>query len=346
MATITPINGKFRALVRLKGHKPLSKYCATREEAAAWAARVERELRQGARLQRGEALTVAAAIVIFRKERADAGIPVAPESNPHYMLEHLSDDLGPEPIAALVPLRLKQWAQERARQGAGAYTVNMELSQLGTVLRAVASILNVQLPDVVGQARPLLHQFQLIGGGRRRTRRPEGDELDRVLEWFATHRPHQRDAVLAAALSGLRRGEVCRVLRSDLDDKRKTVLVRSRKHPRRKERRDEVVPLFGDAWSLFKGQPAVEGDDRVFPLHPQTLTKSFTDCCRELGIPDLHLHDLRREANNRLREVAGFDREERKAVLGHLSDTAHEHYMAIRPADLHAKFDKAVRRKK
>ena len=74
-------------------------------------------------------------------------------------------------MEALTPARLVQWASKRKTEGAGPYTVNMELSCLGTTLRHVASFLNMQLPDVSGQARPLLLHLQLIGGGARRARR-------------------------------------------------------------------------------------------------------------------------------------------------------------------------------
>ena len=341
MASIVQVGERFRAQVRIKGHRPVSKYCDTADEAAAWAKATEKYLRANGSPQRSGRLTVAGAVEIYRRVRLDSGRPVAPESNQHYMLEHLAADLGPEIVAQIAPRRLTTWAQERARQGAGPFTVNMELSALGTVLRTVAAFENLQLPDVVGQARPLLHHLQLIGGGNRRTRRPIGDEFERVLEWFEEHRPQYRDAVELAALSGIRRGELVRLRWADVDAKRKTVLVRDRKHPRRQARHDDHVPLFGDAWAVLTRQP--RDGELIFPIHPQTLTKAFTDCCRELGIPNLHFHDLRREANHRLREW--LDREERKAVLGHRSDKAHDHYLALTPEELHAKYRKARRRK-
>lgn len=338
MASFAEINGRVRALVRLKGHPAMSKYCATRAEAEAWAAATEKALRGGRRQAAAETLAVATAIRIYRRMRLDSGRPIAPEANQHYMLEHLAADLGPEPVRELTPRRLATWAQERARQGAGPFTVNMELSALGTVLRHVAAFENLQLPDVVGQARPLLHHLQLIGGGTRRTRRPVGDELERILEWFAVHRPGQRDAVELAALTGLRRGEVCKLLWTDLDRERRAVLVRKRKHPRQAVARDEYVPLFGQALDVIVRQP--RAGDRIFPIHPQTLTKSFTDCCRACGVPGLHLHDLRRGANHMLREIGGLNREERKAVLGHLSDRSHDHYLALTPEELHAAYSR------
>ncbi|MFO1295112.1 MAG: hypothetical protein U1F25_00545 [Rubrivivax sp.] len=57
----------------------------------------------------------------------------------------------------------------------------MELSQLGTVLRHTSSFLQINVPDIVGSARPLLRYGQLITGGARRSRRPTQDELESLL---------------------------------------------------------------------------------------------------------------------------------------------------------------------
>jgi integrase len=134
------------------------------------------------------------------------------------MLDHLAQDIGGEKVSNLTPARLAKWAAERKEQGAGPFTVNMELSALGTLLRHTASFLNVQLPDVVGAARPLLHHLQLIGAGSRRTRRPNEDELAAVLKHVEERDPIVADAMRVAAITGLRRGEVVRKLRwADVD---------------------------------------------------------------------------------------------------------------------------------
>lgn len=274
----------------------------------------------------------------YRRIRLEMGRPVEPESNTHYMLEHLDEDLGAEVVADLKPDRLAKWARYRTEQGAGGYTVNMELSQLGTVLRHTASFLQLSLPDVVGTARPVLHYLQLISGGKRRARRATDDELARVLEYLDRRNRIVADAVRVAAITGMRRGELARIAWGDLDAKRRAVLVRQRKHPRRIEARDEWVPLLGEAWEVVMRQPRTEGEPRIFPVSLETLTDNFTAATRALGIPNLHLHDMRRNATSKLREL-GFDQHERKAIVGHRRDETHEIYIAITPESLHEKYD-------
>jgi integrase len=337
MASILPIKGRWRAQVRRKGHT-LARTFDSKREAEAWARDVESGIDQGRRVALTDAVTVGHLITEFRRIRLEARRPVQPETNTHYMLEHLAEDIGQERVADLTPTRLAAWARYRHEQGAGGYTVNMELSQLGTVIRHTASFLGLRLADVVGNARPQLHYLQLISGGKRRTRRPTEDELARLVDGLEERDPRKADAIRVAAITGLRRGELARILWTDLDRKGRAVLVRARKHPRRVEARDEWVPLLGEAWSIVQRQPRT--DERIFPVSREALTDSVTEVTRSLGIPDLHLHDLRREATSRLREL-GFDQHERKAVTGHRSDEAHDIYVAVKPESLHAKFDAA-----
>jgi len=333
VASILRIGSRWRAQIRTAGAKSISRTFDTEAEARAWAARMS-----GAQPDAGKEILLAELLDEYRRMRASLGRPVLPETNTHYMLNHLAEDLGAERVVDLTPKRLAAWALARSKEGAGGYTVNMELSALGTALRHTASFLGLQLPDVVGAARPLLHYGQLIGGGRKRTRRPTEDEQSRLLAWLDERWPVVADAVRVAAITGMRRGELARIAWADIDSSKRAVLVRQRKHPRRVEARDEWVPLLGESWAVVQRQP--RGDVRIFPVSPEKLTDSVTAGVRALGIPDLHLHDFRRQANSALREL-GFDDDARRAVLGHASKEMNSRYVAIQVEDLHQAFDAA-----
>lgn len=338
MASITRVGERWRAQVRRAGHKSAAKTFDTRKEAEAWARKVETGIDAGKPVVSAD-MTVAELLGAYRRARMELARPILPETNTHYMLSHLDEDLGTVPVAELTPQRLVKWARMRQEQGAGGYTVNMELSALGTAIRHTASFLNVVLPDVVGAARPLLHYGQLIGGGNRRTRNPTGDELDTLIGWLTENRtPVVVDAVRVAAITAMRRGEICRIAWADLDEVRKAVLVRKRKHPRVTQARDEWVPLLGDAWAIVQRQD--RSYPTIFPISPESLTDSVTAGVRALGIPDLRLHDLRRHATSKLREL-GFDADARKAITGHRSDEIHSRYVAVTVEQLHAQFDAA-----
>lgn len=163
MASIIQVKGRWRAQVRRAGYKTATKTFDTKRDAEAWARRIETALDQQKPALLAESMMVSTMVQEYRRMRADLGRPIAPESNTHYMLQHLVEDLGDDRINDLTPKRLATWARVRSEQGAGGYTINMELSALGTAIRHTASFMGLQLPDVVGAARPLLHYGQLGG---------------------------------------------------------------------------------------------------------------------------------------------------------------------------------------
>jgi integrase len=337
MASVLQIGDRWRAQIRRPGRKSISKTFDTKREAEQWARRTESAMDEQQTALVTADITVRELIGEFRRMRDELARPIDPTSNTHYMLEHLVEDLGGERVKDLTSDRLVRWARERKKQGAGGYTVNMELSQLGTVIRHTAGFLRVVLPDVVGAARPLLTYGQLISGGTKRTRRPTADELAALLPWLDKRNPVIGAAVRVAVITGMRRGEIARIQWGDIDEARKAVLVRKRKHPRAVEAKDEWVPLLGAAWTIVKAQPQ-SLDGRIFPVSREALSDAVTAGTQALGIPDLHLHDMRREATSTLREM-GFDREARKAITGHKSDEAHDIYIAVTLESLHQQYD-------
>lgn len=342
MASIIKIGEKWRAQVRRRNHKPETRTFRTKREADEWARGLEARMDAGAVPKSAALLKVADLIDDYRRMRDEGGRAIEPTTNTHYMLEHLRDDLGHESVTALTPARLVQWASARKAEGAGPYTINMELAALGTALRHTASFLNLQLPDVTGQARPVLLHLQLIGGGVRRTRRPSEDELSAVLAYVEARDKVAADAMRVAAITGLRRSElVSKLLWSELDEGKRAAMIRQRKHPRRVLARDEWVPMLGEAWAIVQRQARTDPKGRVFPVSPEKITDLFTAACKECGIPDLRLHDLRHLASSRLQEL-GFDDVERMAITGHKSVAMNARYTHPTPEHLHAKFDEAT----
>lgn len=330
MASISFVEGKWRALIRRKGFKDISKRFDTKAKAAAWARDIEGQILAGAIPQViASKETIAQLIQKYRQLRAYTR-PILDTTTEHYTLKQLTRSLGPIVAAAMTVDDLLGWAQQRRDEGAGPYTINCDLSKLGTVIRYAGN----GLPDVIGAARPKLAYLGLIGGGGLRERRPTEDELQRVLAWMASEKGQiYADAALFAAITAMRRGEVCRIAWADLDEAKKMVLIRDRKDPRQKVGNDQWVPLLGDSWAIVKRQPVTE-DPRIFPLHIQTVSKYFTEACKALGIPDLHLHDLRHEGISAMFE-RGFDIAHVAVVSGHRDWRHLKRYTQIKPESLH-----------
>lgn len=335
MASIIQINGKWRALIRRKGHPSYCQTFPTKAQAQTWARGIEADIDRGQvlapRTVVGRVVLVSDLIDTYRKLRAK-NRPVDDDTTEHYMLKALQRGLGSLDVSRLSADDLVAYAQARAEEGAGPYTVNMDISKLGTVLRLAGVAMKLVLPDVVGQARPMLTHFGLIGSGGKRERRPTEDEMQRLLEWLDANKgPLYADVVRFAVATAMRRGEIVRLRWADVDETKRLVLVRDRKDPRKKIGNDQWVPLLGEAWTLVQAQPR---GDVIWPLHEQTISKYFKEACDALAIPDLHFHDLRHDGISRLFEQ-GFDIPRVALVSGHKSWSNLKRYTNLKPEDLH-----------
>lgn len=338
MASILKIGESWRALVRRKGCPSYCKTFRTKAQAEAWARRIEADIDAGrspaAAAVMGRALLMSAVIEAYRDLRARSR-PISDSSNEHYMLRHLDAGLGQLDAMRLSPTDLAGYCAARADEGAGPYTLNMEMSKLGTAMRYASAVLKIELPSAVAQARPLLHHLRLIGGGGVRERRPTEDELTALVQHLGQHVGEvYADVVRFAVHTAMRRGEIARLLWADVDETKRLVLVRDRKDPRRKAGNDQWVPLLGSAWTVLQAQPRQAGEPRIWPVHEQTLSKYFKAACDALSIPDLHFHDLRHEGTSRLFED-GYLIQEVAMVTGHRDWRHLRRYTNLRPEDLH-----------
>lgn len=337
MASIIQINGRWRAQVRRKGYPTFTETFGVKVQAEAWARKIEAQIDAGkrpdGRAVLGRAYLVSDAVVDYRRLR-ESTRPVSDSSNEHYTLNRLASHLGHLDVFALSVDDLVGFARLRDEDGAGPYTINMDIGKLGTVLRLVSGVKHLNLPDVVQQARPVLNHLGLIGSGGKRERRPDDDELSRLLTWLLENKGKKyADTVLFAVLTALRRAEVCRVVWEDVDPGRKLLLVRDRKHPRQKKANDEWIPMLHGAWELMHDQPTRSG--KIFPVHPQTISKYFREACKALSIPDLQLRDMRHEGVSRLFEY-GYAIQEVALVSGHKKWETMKRYTQLKPEDLHS----------
>lgn len=330
MASISFVEGKWRVLIRRKGHNPISKRFDTKAKAQAWARDIEGQIISGATAATAASkATIADLIKQYIRLRSGTR-PILDTSTEHYTLKQLSRSLGDRVASELTVDDLLGWAQMRKDEGAGPFTINGDLSKLGTVLRYTDA---TALP-VLANARPKLNYLRLIGGGGVRERRPEPEESTLILEWLAKEKGQKyADFAQFAAITAMRRGEICRILWDDIDHQKKMVLIRNRKDPRKKTGNDQWIPLLGQSWDLMMRQPKT--DTRIFPIHPQTISKYFTEACKTLGIPDLHLHDLRHDGISAMFE-SGFAIQEVALVSGHKSWDMLRRYTNLKPESLHS----------
>jgi integrase len=313
----------------------------SKPQARAWAAALEAEWETRAMTPERPSHTVA---TVIRKylERLD-GLQSVGRTRRAVLAAAARSELGAKTAADVAAADLICYAEQRRAAGAGPATVLIDYSCLRTLFAEAKPLLGLALDDTAFRdARPLLVKLGLIALPARRKRRPLDVELDRLLAHFRKRSQHvaallpMADIVEFAVYTCLRQGEICRVTWADLDETRRTLIVRNRKAPQGKEGNDQEIPLLGPALAVALRQP--RDSARIFPYDPRSVSAAFTRVCAALGIEDLHFHDLRREGASRLLEM-GYTIPEVATVTGHRDlNILWRVYSQITPEHLHEKY--------
>ena len=332
----------YRAEVRLhEGKKVVARQAKTftkKAEAVRWMQRAEGLLEAAL----PPTLTVGQLLTEYR-DRLDQLKPMG-RTRREVVANLLTRPIAEKQASALADTDLIQFCSDRKAEGAGPATVVLDIGILGQAYREAKPLLGIDLDDAVFRAvKPLLYKLGLISRSRSRSRRPESQELEQLLSAFRLRQSHRSslipmaDCVEFLVYSCMRLSEMTGLLWDDVDEQAKTVVVRDRKHPSKKEGNNQTVPLLGPAWLILERQPRL--DTRIFPYNPESISTAFTRTCQQIGIKDLHLHDLRRHGISRLLEL-GFLPSEVAAVSGHQDlGILHRIYTAIRPEHLHKKYE-------
>ncbi|WFQ80353.1 site-specific integrase [Xenorhabdus sp. SF857] len=263
----------------------------------------------------------------------------------------LRSELSKLLLSKLSVSHIIEHCKQRHSTGTTPATINHDVIYLSLVLKSAKPVYDINYTsNPAYEARSILTQMGLIGKGQRRSRRPEREELDRLIEALHKRSGHWKskipyeDILNFSILTCMRIGEVCKIRWDDIDEKQKSVIVRDRKDPRKKVGNHMFVPLLGDAWDIIQRQPKSDSG-LIFPYNTLSISQGFHRACVKLGIEDLRYHDLRREGASRLFE-AGFSIEEVAQVTGHRSlNVLWQVYTELYPQSLHEKFNKLMQQK-
>ncbi|MDE9588464.1 site-specific integrase [Xenorhabdus bovienii] len=263
----------------------------------------------------------------------------------------LNSDLAKFTLVEFSVSHIIEHCKQRYSTGTTPATINHDVVYLSSVLKSAKPVYDIDYTsNPAHEARPLLTQMGLISKSQRRSRRPEREELERLIKALRRRGSHwtsnipYEDILNFSILSCMRIGEVCKIRWDDIDEKQRSVLVRNRKDPRKKIGNHMLVPLLGEAWDIVQKQPKSDSE-LVFPYNTRSISKGFNKACTELGIEDLRYHDLRREGASRLFE-AGFSIEEVAQVTGHRSlNVLWQVYTELYPQSLHDKFNRLMQQK-
>lgn len=338
MAAFTQLpSGKWRALVRLKGHYKSATFPLKRE-AQAWATQVEAQL--GTMQITGyQAIpanyTLANLITSYLND-------VNPEGRSKlFTVDMLNTKLGHHQLKNISPLIIRDFVSDRLKT-AGGVTVAGDLSALGTILKYGRHVLKVDInPDIAKTARADLGARNVDTRGRERDRIATDAELERLYkEWKANELIElPMTAITKFALAtAMRQGEIANLTVEDIDTKNKTALIRDRKDPRRKIGNHQTVPLLPEAWAIVEPIIKKKKEGSLFSANGRSVSARFTRSTTKLKIDDLRFHDLRHTAITNLFK-AGLQIQEVALLSGHKTWELLRRYTHVQASDVHKKFE-------
>jgi len=337
-------SGAWRAQVRRKG-RSVSETFVSHDDAKRWAHDSERQIDRGqtpAKSRIARLRTFGQLIDLHIADMKEVGRP--PGRSKTATLDMLKRELGPRSMVDLDRERLLQFGRDRAAQGAGPVTLSMDIGAIKLVVSHAAAVHGLPVSvEPVDLARIALKRLGLVGKSNERDRRPTEEELAALFAYFDGN-PRQTIPVTRilqfAIATAMRQEEICRVTWADFNARTRMLLIRDRKDPREKKGNDQRIPLLSisgfDPIALIEGQRAIRAneDDRIFSYNHKSAGTAFTRACQDLGIVDLHFHDMRHEGTSRLFE-AEFTIEQVALVTGHKDWKMLRRYTHLRPEKLH-----------
>lgn len=259
-------------------------------------------------------------------------------------------DLGECDVMGVASKDFVEFGRVLLERGCASSTVGVYLACLISVFNSADMLFGVRVNiSAAREARAYMFRSGVAGPSAKRNRRPTSDEISRLHDELKRREPRAisgiplSDIFMFSILSCMRVGEICRLRWEDVDYKNKSVLVRDRKDPRKKIGNHMIVPLLGEAWDILNAQRKTS--EFIFPYRSTNISFVFCMAKKELGIQDLHYHDLRREGASRLFEM-GFSVEEVAQVTGHKNlQTLWTVYREIYPQTLHDRFNELTARR-
>jgi integrase len=349
MATIvkTP-SGTWKAVIRKIGWPTTAKTFRTKRDAEDWARRTEDEMVRGVYLSRApsEKLTVSAALKRYMEEVSITKKPTTQRSE-RFTSQHLDAFFGKYSMAAVSAELVAKYRDERLAAGRSNNTVRIELAMLGHLFRVAIQEWGIGLTfnPVANIRKP--------SPGAGRDRRLDPEEQKRLFDAVAAHsNPMLGWIVRLAVETGMRSSEITGLRRSQVDVERRLVTLKDTKNGS-----GRVVPLTRAAAEIlrsaldnpvrpidtdlvFFGEPGRDGKRK-----PYVFQKLWATIVRDVGLADLHFHDLRHEAVSRLVE-AGLSDQEVASISGHKSMQMLKRYTHLRAEDLVGKLDQVEKLRK
>ena len=325
MAMIRKRGRKWQAVVRRKGHSPVSKVFNQKADAVAWGRQKDAETdRAGVQVDTRELETTTVGDIL-RRYRDEVVARKRSQPVEDYVVSRLLRQ--PFSVLTLAEMSAAPFAAYRDRR---ARTVS------GSTIRRELGILQHAF-DIARRewAIPLttnpIKDVKNPSPGRPRTRRLQEGEFERLVAACEECRNDLIEPFIRFAVeTGMRRGEITRVRWEQIDLDRRTLHIPETKngHPR-------TIPLTRGAVGTLRALDTLKSK-RAFPLSDNAFKCAWRRLQARSGVRDFHFHDFRHEAISRFFEM-GLSVPEVALISGHRDYRMLARYTHLRAEDVVAK---------
>lgn len=234
-------------------------------------------------------------------------------------------------ITQITAQDLTQWGTELGKTLAPA-TVMHHFMVLRTIYQSANSLAGFTADlTPINHAMDMLKRVRVVAKSQSRDRRVTDDELLQIVTYLKGKFlavPTDIFVRLAVVLPR-RREELLTMTWSNYTGEELTLL--DTKNPQ--HYRKEIIPVPPAARAIIDALPRADGEDRILPFKPESVSAAFQRAVRALGLADIRLHDLRHEGISRLFEQ-GLQIQEVALISGHVSWTALKRYTHLKPSDV------------
>ena len=300
MASILKRNDKWFVRVRKHGQPSQSKTFTIKQDAQRWAVMIERQIDQGLVGCVDKSVTLGDLLKRYLKE-------VTPHKKSRdketwrvkALLKRFISGVGLPNLTSTIISNFKT-----LRLVDGARTTRYDLALIRHCLEFARLEWGYYLPinpvDLV--SKPKLN--------KPRDRRVSADDIDRLMHALReTKVTYLKPLILIALETGLRQGELIKLLWKDVDLDSRLLKVRDTKNGE-----DRVIPLSNKSLSILESLP--RPGKTVFNASHSSLQNAWKRLIKRSGLIDLHFHDLRHEAISRFIE-RGLTIPEAASISGH-----------------------------
>lgn len=346
MPTIRKRGQSWQAQVRIKREGVVvfqtSASFATEREAKRWGIALEdRIAKEGVDVHYTQTVSVGKLVGAWLDYKTKTKKSPVSRGIQHSVSAILKSPFADKPVGQLQAIDLSTWATEL--QGKlNPSTIMHHLMVLRSAFVNSDAIVGFKANLApIESAMATLKRSRVIAKSASREQRVTDDDLQRIITVFKGKSNQvipMWDYVLLAVALPRRREELLTMRWSDYDGK--IVVLRDTKHPT--EARVEYVPVPPLAKEIIDRQPRFEGEERILPYKPESVSAAFQRAVRSVNLAHIRLHDLRHEGISRLFEQ-GLGIPEVSLISGHTSWAALRRYTNLRPLDVLEKLNAGIK---